>query len=234
MAHEMFGDVVDPSITVGTKQWYTVPLSILAHVIALMGLVIVPLVAAGALPTPDTVIAFVVAPPPPPQPAPPETPRATAPPPVTTPVNLDAAPTDAPLEITPEPPPRSFTSVSGVLPGTMPIGVPTTGLTSLSEPPPLPPQVVRPGGDIKEPRKIREVRPVYPAVAMAAKVEGVVIIEATLSQEGRVIDARVIKSHALLDQAALDAVRQWTFTPTTLNGAPVEVIMTITVNFRLQ
>jgi TonB family protein len=92
---------------------------------------------------------------------------------------------------------------------------------------------VRVGGDIKEPKKIRHVAPVYPEIAMQSKVQGVVIIEALIDGAGYVIDANILRSVALLDQAALDAVRQWQFTPTLLNGSPVNVLMTVTVNFTL-
>lgn len=90
---------------------------------------------------------------------------------------------------------------------------------------------VRVGGDIKEPKKIKDVRPVYPADALAAKVQGVVIIEAIIDTNGNVADAKVLRSVAMLDQAAVDAVRQWRFSQTLLNGAPVPVLMTVTVNF---
>jgi protein TonB len=66
------------------------------------------------------------------------------------------------------------------------------------------------------------------------KVEGVVIIEAIISTTGEVQDARILKSVPLLDQAALDAVRQWRYTPSLLNGIPVPVVFTVTVQFRLQ
>ena len=90
---------------------------------------------------------------------------------------------------------------------------------------------VRVGGNVKAPERITYVAPEYPAVAQAARVSGVVIIEATVSPEGNVAEAHVIRSIALLDMAAIDAVRQWKYTPTTLNGVPVPVIMTVTVNF---
>ena len=82
--------------------------------------------------------------------------------------------------------------------------------------------------------KTKDVRPVYPSIAQSARVQGVVIIEATIGPNGTVTDAKVLRSIPLLDAAALDAVRQWVFTPTTLNGQPVPVIMTVTVNFTLQ
>jgi TonB family protein len=93
---------------------------------------------------------------------------------------------------------------------------------------------VRIGGDIKPPRKVRDVRPAYPQEAMDAGVQGVVIIEATIDSTGLVRETRVLRSLPMLDEAAQAAVRQWEFTPTLLNGAPVPVIMTVTVNFTLQ
>ena len=97
-----------------------------------------------------------------------------------------------------------------------------------------PAQPVRVGGNVPPPKKIKDVRPAYPAVAQSARVQGVVIIEATIGPNGSVTDAKVLRSIPLLDAAALDAVRQWQFTPTTLNGQAVPVIMTVTVNFTLQ
>jgi TonB family protein len=100
--------------------------------------------------------------------------------------------------------------------------------------PPPPGAPLRVGGAIKTPTKIQHVNPVYPQEAQDAKVSGMVIIEATINTEGSVDSAKVLKSIPLLDQAAVDAVKQWRFTPTILNGAPVPVIMTVTVNFTLQ
>ncbi|GMV20615.1 MAG: hypothetical protein AMXMBFR57_05640 [Acidimicrobiia bacterium] len=93
---------------------------------------------------------------------------------------------------------------------------------------------VRIGGQIKEPRKVKNVAPVYPAEAQSANVQGIVILEIHIDQDGRVTDARIVRPVALLDQAALDAVLQWEFEPTLLNGQPVPVIMTVTVNFTLK
>ena len=64
-------------------------------------------------------------------------------------------------------------------------------------------------------------------------MQGIVIIEAIIGKDGNVKDAKVLRSVPLLDQAALEAVRQWRFTPTLLNNVPVEVVMTVTVNFTL-
>ncbi len=93
---------------------------------------------------------------------------------------------------------------------------------------------VRVGGHIKVPTKVRDVRPVYPPEAQTAGIQGVIILEATIGVDGRVSDAKVLRSIPLLDEPAKDAVRQWEFAPTLLNGVPVPVIMTVTVNFALQ
>src|SRR5262249_30640810 len=74
----------------------------------------------------------------------------------------------------------------------------------------------------------------YPPIAQSARVQGVVIIEAVIGPNGMIQEAKVLRSIPLLDQAALDAVKQWQYTPTLLNGQPVPVIMTVTVNFTLQ
>ncbi|MEO8074927.1 MAG: TonB family protein [Acidobacteriota bacterium] len=93
---------------------------------------------------------------------------------------------------------------------------------------------LRVGAVNKTPAKIKDVRPVYPPIAVEAKVQGVVIIELRIEPDGHVGDARVLRSIPLLDQAALDAVMQWEFTPTLLNGAPVPIMTVVTVNFTLQ
>ena len=99
---------------------------------------------------------------------------------------------------------------------------------------PLSSAPVRVGGNIKAPTKIRDVRPVYPDEARAGRVQGVVILEVAVEADGRVAQACVLRSIPLLDAAAVDAVKQWEFTPTLLNGVGVPVIMTVTVNFTLQ
>lgn len=92
----------------------------------------------------------------------------------------------------------------------------------------------RVSGDIVPPRKVKNVNPVYPPAAVSGKVKGQVWIDATIGVDGKVKDAKVLRSIPQLDQAALDAVRQWEFTPTLLNGVAVPVIMTVWVSFSLQ
>jgi TonB family protein len=92
---------------------------------------------------------------------------------------------------------------------------------------------VRVGGNIRAPTKTHTAEPVYPPMARAAGVRGVVILEVTIGEDGVVSDAQVLRSIPMLDQAALDAVRQWRYEPTLLNGVPTPVLMTVTVNFSL-
>ena len=86
---------------------------------------------------------------------------------------------------------------------------------------------------MRPPTKTKHVAPVYPPLAQSAAVQGVVILEVIIASDGKVQDARVLRSIPLLDQAAIDAVRQWEFTPTLLNGSPVPLFMTVTVQFTL-
>jgi protein TonB len=89
------------------------------------------------------------------------------------------------------------------------------------------------GGAIAPPKKIRDVKPVYPREAQAARISGVVVLEAVIDSDGTVADARVLRSVPELDAAAIDAVRQWQFTPTLLNGVPTPIVMSVTINFTL-
>ncbi|MDO8680542.1 MAG: energy transducer TonB [Acidobacteriota bacterium] len=90
------------------------------------------------------------------------------------------------------------------------------------------------GVKVTPPRKIKDVRPEYPQTAQSARIQGTVSVEATVDTSGNVTHARVVRSIPLLDQAALDAVRQWLFTPTYCGSVAVPVTMTVTVGFSLQ
>jgi protein TonB len=98
------------------------------------------------------------------------------------------------------------------------------------------PAVLRAGaGGMRLPRKIKDVKPVYPAGALPMRAQGVVLIEATIGADGKVLETRLMHSvNTLLDEAAVDAVRQWLYEPTMLNGLPVAVVITVVVNFALQ
>lgn len=92
---------------------------------------------------------------------------------------------------------------------------------------------IRVGGNIRAPRKVRDVKPAYPPEAEQAGIQGIVIIEILIDAEGRVAEAKVLRSIPALDGAALDAVKQWLYEPTLLNGQPVSIIMSVTVAFTL-
>ena len=83
------------------------------------------------------------------------------------------------------------------------------------------------------PKKVKHVNPIYPAAARERKITGVVILEARIEPDGRILEARVLRSIPELDDAALEAVKQWEFTPTLINGVPTPVTMTMTIQFSL-
>jgi protein TonB len=238
MPRDLFGDVVHHEVRVGGRAWYSLPLTILVHAVAIAVVVIVPLTAIDELPgLPRAAAEYMVIAPPQPPPAPPRAPRRAA---VDAPaVNPHAAPTQAPDGIAPdtgrvpEPEDSADAGVTGGLPGS----IDGAGLSVSAEapPPPAPPVTpVRITSDLRRPSKIKDVIPVYPDIAMRARIAGMVILEATIDAQGKVVNLRVLRSVPLLDQAAIDAVRQWEFTPTRLNGVPVPVVMTVTVNFTLR
>jgi TonB family protein len=96
-------------------------------------------------------------------------------------------------------------------------------------------QRIRVGGDIKAPERVVRVDPVYPEQAKADRITGTVFIEAVIGTDGKVVNDKIVRSaHPLLDDAAAEAVRQWEYIPTLLNGEPVEVVMTVNVTFSLR
>jgi protein TonB len=109
---------------------------------------------------------------------------------------------------------------------------PVKPATQVVKEPPLPVQVRR-GGTVQEALIINRVIPVYPPLAKAARIQGLVRLEGIIARDGTIQQLRVIGGHPLLVQSALDAVRQWRYKPTLLNGDPVEVIAPIDVNFKL-
>jgi protein TonB len=91
-----------------------------------------------------------------------------------------------------------------------------------------------PGGVVRAPRKVRDMPPIYPDLAIRTRLEGPVEIECRIDTTGRVVDTTVLRGHPLLAPPALAAVREWVYLPTLLNGVPISVIMTVTVHFRLR
>jgi protein TonB len=100
-------------------------------------------------------------------------------------------------------------------------------------PPPVPTRRVPVSGGVSQGLLIQQVRPLYPPIAVAAHVQGAVVLNALISRSGAIENLRVLSGHPLLVHAALEAVRQWRYRPYLLNGEPVEVETQITVNFTL-
>jgi protein TonB len=88
--------------------------------------------------------------------------------------------------------------------------------------------------DLYKPRLTKRVEPIYPEEAKKNEIEGVVIIEATTNTKGDVIDTKVLRSIPALDQAALDALKQWKYEPMIINDQPYGVIFVVTVRFKLK
>jgi protein TonB len=146
------------------------------------------------------------------------------------------------------PPPAQFPLGSIGIPGAIGSGQSGAGPDTVLEgilrnsqplpPPPQPPtssqaQRIRVGGSVIAARLIYQPKPEYPVLARTTRTQGDVEFEAVISREGTIEELKVIKGHPLLVKAALDAVRQWRYRPTLLNGEPIEVVTEIVVNFRL-
>ena len=115
-------------------------------------------------------------------------------------------------------------------------GIPGQGMvSSMAPPPPKPtaPTRVKQGGNVTAASILNQTRPVYPALARQARIQGNVVLHAIIDKDGKVAQLEVISGHPLLVQSALDAVKQWRYKPTLLNGDPVEVDTTITVTFTM-
>lgn len=133
----------------------------------------------------------------------------------------------------------------GVLGGILASNANSNPLPVLALPPPPPPspptsipkatapaEPLRVGGNVKEPRPLKMVPPIYPPLASRARVSGTVVLEATLTAQGTVEEIRVVSGHPLLLDAAIACVKQWQYEPTLLNGVPVSVILTAKVHFQ--
>jgi protein TonB len=218
--------------------------STLAHAGLVAAVVVLPLLMDGSLPDPagDSIQAFfavpmeLAPPPPPPPPAPAARPAVAASAPVAERNDGFVAPIETPAEITPE---EGIDfgvegGTAGGVEGGVPGGVVGGVIGGLPEAPPPPAlRAVRVGGRIKEPTKLKSVPPVYPDAAVVARMEGVVILECLINPQGRVAEVKVLRGAPLLEEAAVEAVKQWVYTPTLIEGVPVPVVMTVTVRFDL-
>jgi protein TonB len=239
MSHELFHDVTERRPRAHKAAGGTLALSILVHALVLAAVIVVPLLATGTLPMlPIDDRQPYVDVIPPQAPTAPTVRRTQS---ATPTESADRAPVEPHEGIVPEverspgpicgdcvvdptgPPSSTIGEIGGIGPGSLP------------QPPPLPvPDKPIRLSAYEMPRKVFDVAPRYPEIAQRAGIDGTVIIEAVITVDGMVRDARVLKSIALLDRAALDAVKQWRYAPTRLNGVAVPVIVTVTVQFRLQ
>ena len=234
-----------------TNKSWTVIVSAILQSILLVIAVIVPMIYFDALPT-ATLTSFLVAPPPPPPPPPP-------PAPVVKVVKVIARQFDAGKLMAPKVIPKQIAQIveeeapPGAVVGGGVIGGVAGGVAggilggiigsvpTVAPPPPPPPpkkvdvtpQRIRVGGNVQLAKLVRQPKPVYPPLAKQARIQGVVHLNAIISKDGTIQNLTVINGHPLLIQSALDAVKQWVYAPTLLNGEPVEVVTQIDVNFTL-
>jgi protein TonB len=250
----MFDDLVESGgKSAATKKPITVFLSVVIHSVVIAILILIPLIYTEALPKQQLLTFLLTAPPPPPPPPPP--PAATLVKVQKIPSQMDEGRLQAPKEIPREiakivedaPPPPSAGGVVGGVEGGIPggqLGGVIGGIISKNAsapPPPPPPRIeapkapvrIRVGGNVQAANLISQPKPAYPPLAKSARIQGDVILEAIISKQGTVENLQIISGHPLLVPAAMEAVRQWRYRPTLLNGDPVEVVTTVTVKFSL-
>jgi protein TonB len=219
--------------------------SLVAHGLLLGTMLLIPLLFTEAINVQDFARTWLVAPPPPPPPPPPAAAQPLARvrrPSLTTTEGKLKPPASVPKEIAmireTELPPEGITGglgVPGGIPGGMAGGVLGGVLASVQALPqaPQPSGPVRAGSELKAPRLLRHVPPVYPPLAQRSRVTGDVRLDARIGPDGRVDGLRVLEGSPLLVQAAMTAVRQWVYEPTILNGRPVEILLEVVVHFQL-
>ncbi len=231
-------------------------ISTAVHAAVIVILILLPLIFIGAVPEVDLVSFLIAAPAPPPAPPPPPPPVKPEIRPEYKPVLVSGfkEPETVPKGVfppAPNPTPGEFAAGPAVgIPGSAGFGnfdgisgSPLGGAVleppvPMPQPPPPPKQKqiepVRRGGDVQQSKLIRRVDPEYPPLALEARVSGEVIMDVRVDEEGNVVSIRVLKGHQLLVDAARNAVVQWKYSPTILNGEPVPVVATVTVIFTLR
>jgi periplasmic protein TonB len=250
--HDMFLDAMLDMPTTGRpkpRSPVKMILSLLIHIGIVALLIVIPIYfAKHTKAIPKALEQTFVFTPPPPAPPPPAA-KATRAPKTPVPTHVTqtqpvfhASPLVAPREI---PKNISMASNNAVAPdlnagvaGGVPGGVlggllGGTGTVAGPPAPPKPPAIVRVGGDVKPPQLVQRVQPEYPTVARLAHVQGIVVIDAVISKSGSVISEHAVSGPSLLVPSALDAVKQWKYQPTYLNGQPVNLAMQVTVDFQL-
>jgi protein TonB len=228
-----------------TKRGATTTIAVVAQIAFVGVLVLIPLIYTEALPK-GQLTTFLVAPPPPPPPPPPP---AAAPVVKVHKIETDLnngqlrTPTAIPKKVAmikeDEPPPSANAGVMGGVTGGVPggqMGGVIGGIIS-SAPVAVPkvatPQKVRVSQGVSEGLLLHKVTPTYPPLAKQARIQGAVLLQATIGKDGSIQNLRVQSGHPMLTQSAIDAVRQWKYKPYLLNGEAVEVETTVQVNFTL-
>lgn len=221
--------------------------SLLVHTVVLAALIVAPLFFTQVIDVHDLQLTYLVTPSPPAPPSPPPAapavqklaPRKVAP---LVPSRL-VAPSVIPKQIAMLHEPPAAPDVSGGVIGGIPGGATGGVLGGIIGGTPMPPpvaapvqekkakEILRPGGDVKLPQKIFAPPPRYPALAKAAHVQGTVLIDAVIDEQGNIVNAKVLEGHPLLVPEAMRTVMLWKYEPTYLNGVPYPIRMTITVNF---
>jgi protein TonB len=219
--------------------------SIVVHIVVLTLFVAIPVLrVTNNLPDIQTMMAFAAPPPEPPLPPPPPPPARSAaesrPVPQTAPKPSGQliVPLETPTELRAEATTGTVSDggVEGGVEGGVPGGV-VGGIISPAPPAPPPPPApvvvpVRVGGQISTPALVHRVEPAYPKIAAEAHVTGMVILEAIVGTDGCVESVKVLRSrHVLLDNAAMEALKQWRYTPLILNGMPTPFVLTVTFTF---
>jgi|SRR5689334_629750 len=229
------------------RSVWDVLVSVVLHTTLVAALILIPMLYTNALDLPQYQKVFLAAPPPPPPPPPPP---AAAPhqPKVPkkkffkeselyTPKEVPKAIPKVEEEVEAAPPeaPGVVGGVPGGVQGGVVGGV-LGGVGNGPAPPPKPAQPkgpVRVGGNVKRPELVHKVEPTYPPLARQTRVQGNVVIDCVIDKQGNVTQVKAVSGHPLLVQSALSAVKQWKFKPTMLNGQPVDVAMTVTVQFNM-
>jgi len=240
----MFEDsLIESGNRLKTKRGRTTAFAVVLQVGIIIIMILIPLMFTEALPKAMT-MTFLAAPPPPPPPPPPAAPVKVIKVVETDVVNNQLrTPTKIPkkVEMIKEeeaPPPQA--GVVGGVPGGVPGGSmggvmgSIIGSTPTAIPKVATPQRIRVSAGVTQGLKIKNVNPVYPQMAKIARVQGPVVLAAIIGKDGSIQNLHVISTASpLLNQAAMDAVKEWRYRPYILNGEPVEVDTQITVNFTL-
>jgi periplasmic protein TonB len=235
----MFNQLVVSGRQEGTHKRWTVATSFGVQLLIVGVMILIPLIYTEALPK-GMLNTFLVAPAPPPPPPPPAAPvKQIVRPRIVTPQRM-VAPTVIPKKVEIVKDEAPDVAAAGVEGG---IGVPggaggvLGGIIGGPAPPPPPkaatPSRIRVGGNVQGAKLIRQVQPVYPQIAKTAHVSGTVRLHAVISKDGSIQELEYVSGPALLMRAAMDAVHEWKYQPTLLNGEPVEVDTTIDVVFTL-